>query len=185
MNEITAMMIAGFVLVLLTLVVLNVLTQNWLLSYFLVRLSRGKKVLVEVMGPTRSYFVVGMPAEGELTYKDASKEKKRSSVNPGNFLTRWGVHNAFVDEETNGIIDFRAGFAAVQGYDNTKADRLVSRILATRIDDKMKLYLLIGLGLAVLGSFAAAYFVFQTQDQVAQLPGLIMQLKDACAGNVI
>lgn len=185
MNEIMAMMIAGFVLVLLTIFVLNMLTQGWLMSYFVVKTSRGKKVLVEVLGATRSYFVVGLPAEGEMTYKDASKQKKRTSVNPGMFLSRWGVHNAFVDEETNGIIDFRSGFAAVQGYDNSKADRLVSRIIATRLDDKLKTIIIIGLLLAVLGSFAASFFVFQTQEQVAALPELIMQLKDACSSNVI
>jgi hypothetical protein len=185
MNEIYAMMIAGLVLIVLSVVLINVITAGWLFTFFVVKASRGKKVLVEVLGATRSYFVVGVPAEGELTYKDASKQQKRSSVNPGMFLRRWGVMNAFVDEETNGIIDFRAGFAAVQGYDNTKADRLVSRILSTKLPENLKVWILVGLVLAVLGSFAAAFFVFQTQEMIATLPDLILQLKDACSSNVI
>ena len=123
MNEIYAMMIAGLVLVLLTLLVVNALTQGWLWAFIRVKASMGKKVLVEVMGATRSYFVLGFPAEGEVSYKDASKETKRASVNRGKFIRRWGVDCAFVDEETNGIIDFRQRFIGVQAYDSSKADR--------------------------------------------------------------
>lgn len=185
MNEIYIFMIAGAVLIFLSLFVVNFLTQNWLLSFFFVKASRGKKILLEVLGPTRSYFVVGTPQEGELLYKDASKMQKRSSVNPGNFVRRWGVESAFVDEENNGIIDFRREFSAVQGYDNTKADRLVARVIASRPEDKLKMILLIGLVAAILAGIAAAYFSYTTNESINQLPQLIRAMQDACAENVV
>lgn len=185
MNEIYAFMIAGLVLVVLTIFIVNFLTQNWILSFFLVKASRGKKILVEVLGPTRSYFVVGTPQEGELIYKDASKLKKRSSVNPGNFIRRWGVDSAYVDEEQNAIIDFRSNFKAAPGYDNTKADRLVSRIIASKVDDKLKTILLIGLIAAVLAGVAAAYFAYNTGQAVNGIPALIRAVEDACMENVV
>lgn len=185
MNEIYAFMIAGVVIIFLTVFVLNFLTQNWILTFFLVKASRGKKVLVEVLGPTRSYFVIGNPQEGELVYKDASKLAKRSSVNPGNFIRRWGVDTAYVDEEKNAIIDFRSAFVAVMGYDNTKADRLVSRIIATKMDDKLKTILIIGLAVAILAGFAAAYFGYSASQSVGELPSLIRAVQDACMQNVV
>lgn len=185
MNEIYAFLIAGGVFIFLIVFILNFLTQNWLLTFFLVKASRGKKVLIEVLGATRSYFVIGTPAEGELTYKDSSKLLKRSSVNPGNFIRRWGIESAYVDEETNGIVDFREAFKAVTGYDNTKADRLVARVIAAKVEDKLRMIILIGLAIAILAGLAGAYFGYQTSNAVGELPLLVQSLKDACAQNVV
>lgn len=185
MEEVYYTIGAFMVVIGLVLFVVNTIQQGFFWKFLKVKFSKGRLVLVEVMGSTRSYFVTGEVSEGELVYKDSSKLIKRAGVTNNNFIRRWGVDSAYVDEEKNGIIDFRRGFMALEGYDSSKADRYVSRVLTMPFADNLKLIIIVGLVVVLIAAGVGAYYAYQASGQLAMVPGLIESVKVVCDATVI
>lgn len=152
---------AGFIL-------LNLMMGGFIASYLRVRLSFGKKTLVQVRSRLRDYFRVGQVYEGWLVYKGGDKNTRRQNLPEGKdvFSRVYGVDVVHVDEERGTVAGI--DFAALDGTDPVKTEDLYVRALmrpSISYGGKEKI-LLVLLVLVALGVGFAIYTQFGQGDEI-------------------
>lgn len=108
--------------------------RGFFLTYFKVRFSWGKYVMVKVRSPLRDYFMKGWVDEGFLMYeiKRSWKEKDIIRLNipkkgPSPFYKCMSVTWVDVDDEKHAIC--QTDYSTVTGYDAIKNNNLHQRAL--------------------------------------------------------
>jgi hypothetical protein len=142
MNPLVNITIGYATVLLIGFIGLTFLTAGFLPIFLQVKMSRGKKVLVQVRSTTRDYFRPGEVIEGFLVYK-FKKEWKRVALPPDAIFRTLGVLAVQVDEEKNAVA--KVDFSAVRGFDAVKWDNLLKRALyrPSILDQKQQLMLIL------------------------------------------
>lgn len=173
---------------LLTAGIIMVFLRGFLWTYFAVRTSFGKYLMVKVRNPLRDYFKKGWVDEGFLVYKH-NKDEKRLALIPGeNYLYRClNVYWIDVDEETNSIVN--RNYANVTGFDAIKFSDLLKRALMrpTLGDNKEKIMIVLLIG-CILGIGVLIYLAYvgntQTGELIKALPQMFANIKGTVVGSV-
>jgi len=135
---------------------LNWLSQGFLWQWLVVRMSRGRKILVCMHGSQRVYYKAGELIENNLSTKNNRKEKMLYvGIKPECVYNALGVQAIDIDE-INKCLWNRQG-AIIQGNDPIEADALYNRCLKKPAEANLLIKVLIGalivllLALLVLG----------------------------------
>ena len=148
-NPLLIQVLVYFFIFIASMIVFNLLTRGFLLKYLNVKASRGAKVLVKVRAPFEDYFSIGVPSEGQVRFKDRSKEFKRVSMPRQAIIKFLGVYWLEVDEESGAVV--LADFSAVTGHDPVKNESLYERcLMKPSPNSKRDLIVYIGLGLIII-----------------------------------
>lgn len=132
------------------LLTMNFLTKGYILSYLLVKISRGKKILVRIYSLTGKYYKPGIVSEKTLKYKSRDKEKRTySNVTRECIFDEMGVKCIEVDDETGNFVK-QTDFTAVPGNDPVKTDNLLVRALEKPLIQDKKELIILGLLIVVL-----------------------------------
>lgn len=149
--------VASYLAIFIILVIVaEVYTKGFILKYIRVKSSRGKKVLVRVLGEVTDYLEVGVIAEGTVTYRDRTVKTKKAQkivTLPKNAITRLlGVNWVAIDETLNAVLT--ADFKGVSGYDAERINNLLLRALyRPPLTDPKQQLILIGIILIIVGLF--------------------------------
>lgn len=132
--------------------VMNFLTNGYVLTYILIKLSRGKKILCIVKGLVKTYYKIGYVQEEFLRFKDNAKQMRRYNIKEGDAYRLMGIDAIEINEKTNEII--RKDSKLSSGFDPIKMDGFVERALVlprlnSKTQEKLMLILIILLLLGV------------------------------------
>lgn len=154
--------IAAYLAVMLFVVlVLNFLSQGFLTTWFRVKSSRGKLMLLKIRTIKQDYFASGKLDGGFLKWKRNGEEKRIALKDNGNFTIyrSMGVDVIDIDDEKNAIM--LHDWSKVEGFDAEAFESLYKRALyKPQILDKNTQMILIGVvivGLLVAGGFYLSY----------------------------
>lgn len=130
-------------LALFVVLVLDFMTARALRTWFRVKTSSGKLILVCSRNIVQDYFRAGRIEDGFIIFKGLNKEPKRVAVPPGAVYRAWGVNCILVDDIKNAVM--LRDFNMVPGYDAEKHESLYLRALyrPTLMDDKTKIILIL------------------------------------------
>lgn len=181
----------GLVIV-LSLVFVGAFQRGFFVTYFKVRTSFGKYVMVKVRSSLRDYFVKGWVDEGFLLYekKRSWREKDIIRLNiPKDaqvFYRSLAVQWVDVDDEKNAIC--QTNYGVVSGYDAIKNNNLHVRALTRPVVnssmDKIFLFLLV-----IIGIIAIACVVVSVQNYKAietlqsSIPGMLQNMRGTVIGG--
>lgn len=158
MNETQVILYAIGAAVLLSTALLNHITDNWLLKLIGVKISKGKKSLVGIIGETHTYYTIAKLADGMIKFRDATGEERRVAVDRSQVFRSWSVNVFYVDEKDNKVL--KPDFTTASGFDSVRYNNLIKRaLMLPRLDDKKILFILIGVGLIILGLIYVGYKV--------------------------
>lgn len=137
----------------LLFVVIEFYTKGFIVKYIRVKASRGKKVLVRVIGQVTDYLEVGDLAEGTIKFKDRSvtgKGRKVLAVPDGAIKPLLGVNWVAVNEKLNAVLN--PDFKGVTGYDAERINNLLLRALySPPLTDPKQMVLIVLTGACLLG----------------------------------
>jgi hypothetical protein len=177
MNDILIYIVSYAGVILIAGFLINFLTQGYLINFLKVKLSRGKKLLVNVKTTRGFYTVTGVVEEDFLIYQDNvtkrqdKKAVKRVLLEAGTIFRHYGLDNVFVDEANN--IIYKPNFEGVNTYDPIKFNNLITRALLQPESNDVNKWLkiiAIGLGLLIIG-------LFLVYNKIGELETLIEGLK--------
>jgi hypothetical protein len=117
-----------FLIVILSFIAINILTQGFLMKYIKVKASRGKKILINVYGLNCVYYCVGVIDENALLYKYGKHKKRIEKISLTAIYRKMGVDNIDIDDIKNAFVS-RPDFKAVDGHDAVKTDSMIERAL--------------------------------------------------------
>lgn len=183
----------------LTLMFCGVFQRGFFSTYFKVRTSFGKYVLVKVRSPLRDYFKKGWVEEGFLMYEvkrdgpGLFKEKDIIRLNipkegASPFYKCLSVMWVDVDDEKHAIC--KTDYSAVTGYDAIKNNNLHQRALMrpslTNGYEKIMMALLAGLCIGVL---ILAMICWKNGQAILalkqQIPGIIEGMRGTVVGGPV
>lgn len=175
----------GLVMV-ITLFFCGAFMRGFLVTYFRVRTSFGKYVIVKIRSPLRDYFAKGWVDEGFLIYKH-NKEIIRlnipQTISP--FYKCLAVVWVDVDDEKHAISS--CDYSAVTGYDAVKNNNLHTRALMrpsiSTGQEKLILGGIVVLGVAVLILGYFAYNNYAMLQELQTLPSVVQSLKGTVVGG--
>ena len=126
-------------IMIVVLFILNIYTHNFFFKYIKVRASRGKKILIRVVGQISDYPIVGEPVEGSLKFKDRTKADKILQLPQGAVSKFLGINWVMVNEELNAV--YLPDLKGVSGFDAIRYNNLYLRALykPPTLDNKQKL----------------------------------------------
>lgn len=170
-----AILVGGFVLV-------NWLSNGFLLVLMRVKATRGRKVLIIVKSKLQNYFVIGKVVEGFLIFRDNAcklegrESFKRITVPNGAVFRMFMVNCVWFDEERNCIL--RPDLKGVTGFDAIKWNNILIRALKKPKIEDNKILMIIILIVVILVFFGViAIFV-----KVNQLQQLIQSINTIASG---
>ena len=147
---------------------INFMSNGFLNKFIAVKISRGRKTLVEVHEVGGVYYKAGIISDGRLIYKNNKKEQKTLIVTNDCIQYRMGLKCVATDGVKNSIIKF--DFTATEGFDAVKIDNLIVRALTSpQLQDKVLKIILILLVVAMLLLFADVFIGVKTQKAVQGL----------------
>lgn len=172
MSEMLKIVLSYVLVLLIGYLGINFLSGGFLSKFIAVKISRGKKTLVEVHDVGGVYYRTGLISDGNLTYKNNKKDKKVIEVLNADIQYRMGLKTIATDGVKNTII--RSDGSQVEGHDAVKTDNLMVRCLTSpQLQDKiMKLILIILVVVAVL-LLADVFLTVKTQKLVQGLYGFM------------
>lgn len=142
---------------------------NFFFTFFKVKRSRGKYVMVKIRDLIRPYYKSGKIEDGEfLVFTDNKKETKRILIPTKSCVyTELGIQWVEVDPVKNALIDYSEMFKAVSGHDANKVDSLLTRALykPSIVDQKLKIILIIVI-VVLLASILNAVVTFQLGKKI-------------------
>lgn len=151
MSELLKIVISYIAVLLIGYFGINFMSSGFLNKFIAVKISRGKKTLVEVHDVGGVYYRTGIITDGNLEYKNRKKEKKLlTNIKNEGIQYRMGLKCIATDAIKNTII-YSDG-SQVEGHDPVKTDNLMTRCLTSpQLQDKiMKIILIIVVVVAVL-----------------------------------
>jgi hypothetical protein len=175
MNEVLQQMIyyiaSYLAVILIGFFLINFMSNGFFTKFFIVKGSRGKKVLLKIHSVTDVYFVPGRFEESMLLFKDRAGNKKRISAKRNCVYRAMGVNCVEIDESTNAIIT--KNFEAIEGHDAAKTDNLIVRAieLPAQEDKREKIMMLLIVGIAIL-CLAIAFIVYNNYSALQSLSNI-------------
>lgn len=177
-----------------TLFFCSAFMRGFFTTYFKVRTSFGKYVIVKVRSPLRDYFKKGWVEEGFLMYevKRSWKEKDVIRLNipqkSSPFYKCMAVTWVDVDDEKHAIC--QTDYSTVEGYDAIKNNNLHQRALMrpsiTSGYEKIMMFCLVILIIAVVFN---CIITWNTGQQIASLqtsiPGIIEGMRGTVVGGPV
>lgn len=156
---------------------LQFLTKGWLGKYLKVKASRGKKILVNIISPTDTYYSIGQFKEKGFKYKlrDGTKQIN-TEVKRTDIYTQLGIFNISLDEETGSIYSYPGGSVA-PGITPEGADDLITRALqAPTHNDKFKIIMIALIVVAIITGAVAIFMIADVKTallEIGQISGVI------------
>jgi hypothetical protein len=137
LNEIIAVAISYFVVLCLAIGIIGYNLQGFFITYFRVKFSRGKKIVVKVRDMIRPKYIVGHIEGEELLFK-YHKDTKRINIERDDIYTDLKVQFVEVDPTLDCVINFGKVIKGVPGFDADKHNSLYLRCLyrPTLLDSK-------------------------------------------------
>lgn len=171
------------------LILINFVLGGLLAPFMKVKMSRGKKLLVRVLHPVQSYFVVGQLDEGFLIFKDRQKNDRRIMYTGGCIDRAVGVYWIAVDDEKNCLVS-RLDGEGINGFDAVKYDELYKRALykPNVMNELLLKIALIMIGVALIVLVAVAIFSFksmQNTNHIIDLLSVPVKAMTSTTGGVI
>lgn len=156
------------IVILIGFFLINFLSNGFLIKFLIVKISRGKKTLVEVKDVGETYYKAGVISDGVLKYKNKQKDNKILFVTNEDIEYRMGLKTVCTDGVKNTII--RRDGKEVSGFDAKKMDNLLVRALTSPQLQDMAIKILIFL--VVIGlilGVANIFFIYSVKSQYGQL----------------
>lgn len=125
------------------LLAIDFMSARYWRTWFRVKTSSGRLVLINAKGLVQDYFRAGKIEEGFIIFKGLNKEPKRIAVPPGAVYRSMGVNCLLIDDVRNAIM--LRNFDVVPGYDAEKHESLYLRALyrPTLMDNKTQVMLIL------------------------------------------
>lgn len=157
MNPILAQMIGYGVVFILTIVFINLLSSNFLITFLRVKGSRGRLILVGIDGLNNTTYKTGKLDGNMLKFKSPTKKRKSILVGREDFGRTLGVTSIYVDDQTNVVR--KADYSAAPEFDAEQYDNLIVRAeTAPVLEDKTdRIIMIIGIIITVVGLLYLAY----------------------------
>lgn len=135
------------------------LTRGFLITWFSVLISRGKKILIQVQDPIQDYFITGKIISGDLIFKDraskkdSAKAEKRIKLEINCIYRAYGVNCVKFNDEKDCLLS--PALEGVSGFDSLKVNNLLIRALSrpeTSADDiKRTITMIASIGALLIG----------------------------------
>lgn len=173
MNEFVYEMVlrvtAYFMFVVIIGVLFNLLTSGFFMTYARVKLSMGKKVLVNIRGYTRRYYRVGEIVGSRLRFKDRSNNNCSIAISEGAVSQLMSVSQVEIDEIDGSVI--LPNNEKVTGSDPAKIDAMIERALSLRglSPDKLAIITIVLLIIVIGGLFWLNIQIMSVQDSLLAL----------------
>jgi len=168
MNDIFYFIISYSIIFFGTFALMDFLTSGLVMKFIIVKISMGRKVLIQIHGISRRYFRIGKIEENLLNYKDG-KIQKSLTPQKSDFTDFLGCKMVELDSATNGIV--RADFSTVEGSDPTVFDTMLHRILTLKMmDANMIKIILILLVVVVLGLGFVGFKIISLESIISNIP---------------
>lgn len=161
--------------------ILNFLLGGLLKPFFIVKSSRGKKILVIIRNPVQDYFVPGEVLEEHLVFKDREGETRRIPMMHGVVSRRATIFWCEVDDAKSCFFTRDDG-KGVQTYDAKKTDSLITRALykPTLGDDSNLIKgILVLTILSVIMTLAVGYLVYKQGGRLDAIDASLNALSTA------
>lgn len=166
--DILKIIISYIVVLLIGYLGINFMSNGFLNKFIAVKISRGKKTLVEIQDVGDTYYRTGLIVDGSLSYKNRSKDKKVLNVTQADIDYRMGLKCVSVDGVKNTII--RRNGEEVSGHDAVKTDNLMVRCLTSpKLQDKVLKILLIVTIIILFLTLGSLFIGVKTQKAVQGL----------------
>jgi len=176
----------------LTIMGFGLFLRGFFTTYFKVRTSFGKYVLVKVRSSLRDYFVKGWVEEGFLIYKlkrgfmDYDTIRINIPQNAKVFYRCMSVMWIDVDDEKHAIC--QTDYTAVTGYDAIKNNNLHTRALMrptiASTNEKILMVLIVVVGIiAILGVYFGYANYKSMHDLALNLPNMLKGLHGTVVGG--
>lgn len=179
------------IVLILTLFFVGAFQRGFFVTYFKVRTSFGRLVMVKVRSPLRDYFRPGWVEEGFLMYKvkqgfrDYSTIRLNIPKDTQPFYKCMSVMWVDVDDEKHAIA--KTNYDAVPGYDAILNDNLHKRALMRPSiasgQEKLILVLIVVVGIIALAGVYLAYSNYAQLRELATLPQVVANLKGTVVGG--
>ena len=172
-SDVSLIITAEITIAAVTIIAINFLMGGLFSAFMSVKMSRGKKLLVRVLHPVQSYFVVGKLDEGFLVFKDRTKNIRRITFMSNCIDRAATVYWTTVDDEKNCMVQRMDGLA-VDGHDAVKYDNLYVRALykpnvMNEVLIKFALVLMIVCLLAIIAIGVISFKNMQNTDKILAL----------------
>lgn len=153
--------------------------RGFFLTYFKVRFSWGKYVMVKVRSPLRDYFMKGWVEEGFLLYeiKRSWREKDIIRLNipkkgPSPFYKCMSVTWVDVDDEKHAIC--QTDYSTVTGYDAIKNNNLHQRaLMRPSLTNGMEKMMMAGIVICAILAGLALIIAWKNGQAIGLLQGAI------------
>lgn len=167
MNTITKNFILIFLIIFIIYFLLNWATGGFINQYLRVKNTKGRRKLLLVKGTGDSYFSNGVVSEGILKFRNRTKEDKTLTCEEEDIIHILGIQLLIVDDTKNICININNFVKHFNGYDASRVDNLIARIIMANLDSiikKLLIFALIGIAIVLIISLASVFFIYQTKQ---------------------
>jgi hypothetical protein len=170
MDALQQIMIGIGSLLLFTIVFINFYLKGFLFKYASVRISNGRKILLQIHTKTGYYYVAAKLSNATLQYKDREKKQRSYTNIPQDAVSNvLGIRTMTIDEDA-GSIYLPGQNKDVNGNDAERFDdMLLTAYMKPARGDKMMTILLILVIAAIIASIIAAYFGYKNYSLTLQV----------------
>lgn len=163
--DLIKIMISYIIVLIIAYLGINFMSGGYLNKLIAVKISRGKKTLVEIHDVGSIYYRTGIISDGRLIYKNNKKEQKTLIVTNDCIQYRMGLKVISTDAVNNSIL--KPDFSAVEGFDAVKIDNLIVRALTSpQLQDKILKIIIIVLCIVAFLVVADLFISYKTQKAV-------------------
>lgn len=156
---------------------INFMSNGFFITFIKVKISRGKKLLVEVVSLADIYFKTGIHDGNQITYKNRQGKEKLLVVDKGSVYYKIGVKALTTDEESNAVLNYTNKFSPMEGCDSVKMNNLLKRsIQSPTMNDNFQKIMMILVIITIVVSALSMYFgynSFQTLMAFQKSAGVI------------
>jgi len=183
MNEAIIYLLSYTAVILLGFLIMQFLTNGFLLTFLKVKSSRGKKVLIWIHGVSDTYFQHGYFDEDLLVFKNRSKDftgKKpllRVKVPRGCISRTLNVNFIQYDEETGGVINPITAFSGVSSNEPKVYDNLITRAIEAGASELKENIVIVLIVMVLIALLVVGFLVFKNQQLITTIASV--------SGNIV
>jgi len=188
-NIMVQAMYYGLVMV-LSIFFVGLFQRGFFWTYFKVRTSFGKFIMVKIRSPLRDYIVKGWVEEGFVLYEikngwmDKSTVRIKITPNSNPFYKCMSVMWVDIDDDRHAIC--KADYSVVTGHDPIKIDNIIKRaLMRPTINSGMEKLTLVLLVIVAIGVLVGAYFGYMSMAKVSALTESLPMMLKNMAGTVV
>jgi hypothetical protein len=178
------------VVVTLTIVLLGVFQRGFFATYWKVRTSFGKYIMIKVRSPLRDYFMKGWVEDGfvqyEIKHGFMDKSTVRIKIEPDSnpFYKCMSVIWVDVDDDRHAIC--KCDYSVVSGHDPVKIDNIIKRaLMRPSVNGGMEKIMLFLMVICVIGILVGAYFGYVGMAKISALNEALPSMLKNIAGKVV